>query len=464
MVEHRETVLTSGQQQALDMFGEFLKSDPGEGGGSIRAMLLKGYAGVGKTFMTQYFIDYFRDMFGKSRPEVVVCAPTHKALKQIQDSFKGSDLSSYTLHQLLGLNKVRVDNKGDLKFEQSPKKQKLPSGKWPTLLVVDEVSMVDDSIYQLLISTIVMDLYRCQNFYILFVGDPMQLPPVSRSESLVFDHPTPFSVEMTEVVRQAKENEIIATSIKIRENLDSSSAHHHIRSGQHVTVFSKSNADMVTEFLNLFSEASDTDDAKILAFRNATVAAANARVRKHLYGEDTQELLPGEVLVAHKAKMVGKTMIYQNSDYITVGEDVVFEDYFAFGEMFKTIVFDICKVNGNADVSLETSGVSKIYCRIIASCDADRFKDAVQFNKSEILKLPYDERGAGWATFFKQLEEFDELTQAYALTVHKSQGSTFKDTVLLLSDILRNPDVRQRNRMLYTALTRTANRCYIVQD
>lgn len=151
---------------------------------------LFGYAGTGKTTLAKEF--------AKSVKGTVLYATfTGKAALQLRK--KGCDDAS-TIHSLI--YKVDVCNvTGDAKFKLN-KDSALASA---ALLIVDEVSMVDDDLAHDLLSFSVP---------ILVLGDPAQLPPVKGDGYFINSAP---DVMLTEVHRQAQDNPIIRMSMDIRE-------------------------------------------------------------------------------------------------------------------------------------------------------------------------------------------------------------------------------------------------------
>ena len=70
--------------------------------------------------------------------------------------------------------------------------------------------------------------------------------------------------------------------------------------------------------------------------------------------------------------------------------------------------------------------------------------------------------GKQWQDFWilKQ-QRFANLNYSYALTVHKSQGSTFQNVFVDLPNLMRNSNIRERNQLLYVAVTRAAKRLFV---
>ena len=60
------------------------------------------------------------------------------------------------------------------------------------------------------------------------------------------------------------------------------------------------------------------------------------------------------------------------------------------------------------------------------------------------------------------MEKYADVKYNYALTVHKAQGSTFENAIVINCDISRIKDTLERNKLLYTAITRARNKLFMI--
>lgn len=150
---------------------------------------IAGFAGTGKSTLVKFAIAAL-----KVNPDKVAYATfTGKAAEVLR---KKGNAGACTLHKLLYTH-VPLPAGG---FVRKPKKSLEVD-----VVVVDEISMVPKSIIELLSS---------HRVYILYLGDPFQLPQINKNESHdLLDHPHVF---LDQVMRQAEESEIIRLSMKIR--------------------------------------------------------------------------------------------------------------------------------------------------------------------------------------------------------------------------------------------------------
>ncbi len=142
--------------------------------------VVTGGAGVGKTFLVRSLCDLYEN----EDRSVLLCAPTGKAAKRMEES---TGRAAQTIHRLLGYNGREFQNEGPIETD---------------LLVIDEVSMCDVSLLWHLLRAIDLDVTS-----VVLVGDHNQLPPIGAGNvlrDLIKTEMVPVS-RLTEVVRQAGE-------------------------------------------------------------------------------------------------------------------------------------------------------------------------------------------------------------------------------------------------------------------
>lgn len=152
--------------------------------------VISGYAGAGKTTLVRFIIEAL-----DIDPELVAYITfTGKASEVLRE--KGNP-NAMTGHRLLYYSKQMPNGK----FVYRPRPDIAYS-----IIVVDEVSMFPKDMWELLLS---------HNKYVIACGDPFQLPPINKEQdNHVLDHPHVF---LDEIMRQAKESDIICLSMDIRE-------------------------------------------------------------------------------------------------------------------------------------------------------------------------------------------------------------------------------------------------------
>ena len=174
--------LTDGQKKGLEIACQRYKDNK-------PYTVIAGFAGTGKTTLVHFIIQEL----GLHENQVVFVAYTGKAALVLKQ--KGNK-NAMTAHKLL----YHSEELPDGTYRHTPR---VKLEKKYSLVVVDEASMLPQEMIDLLLS---------HHVHTIFLGDPMQLPPID-SEQTILDHPHVF---LDEIVRQALENPIIKLSMDIR--------------------------------------------------------------------------------------------------------------------------------------------------------------------------------------------------------------------------------------------------------
>ncbi|MEP0958682.1 ATP-dependent RecD-like DNA helicase [Microcoleus sp. FACHB-1515] len=420
--------LNPQQWQALQEMEKFVKSRE-------KLHLLTGFAGTGKTTLLQALIKRLREK--NDLRSIVFTAFSNKATKVLENMSSQWDLGidCMTCCKLLGL-KPELDPttgrqifKPDLNSENKFDKYRL--------IVVDEASMINEEMW-LLLTQAVTDLHKKNQ--ILFVGDVAQLPPINERESLVFSQIYERS-DLTEVVRYGGSIALLAESI--RNNLTSS----------RLPKFTTDVNDDKTEGVLVVDGASwekllvkafqskayqgDPDYVRALAYTNARVDYLNRKIRSTIYGSQVPRFVIGERLVANSPFMVNDSLILQNASECEVidihtGKDGDWHVWYLH------VLTDEGKLR-NLTVLHELS--QEVYMQKLAVYAEEK----------------------RWMEFWELKNLFADVNYAYCLTIHKSQGSTFQHVFVDVPNVQINRNVRERNQLLYVAVTRAAKRLFLYQ-
>lgn len=456
--------LTTEQKEAFTGLVGFFAGD-------LKMSLLEGYAGTGKTYLISRFLDY---LMKNTTINVAMSATTNKAVKVLRTaSIIDNDRVVYsTIHSLLGL-KEKINNDGTITFEAD--KSKPRSIEDYNLVVVDETSMLDDKLFLELNN---FCLYK-KEFKLLFVGDGKQIPPVnSTGNSIPFDeeqrgkYKIPRFV-LSEIVRQKAGNPIIECTLKLRERprysglLKDLATHDWTKETGGVIIINSEDSDANNRVAKIIEKLfvnekykNNTDFVKIIAWRNKTVDAMNTVVREFLYGEKAPKLMLGEKLLA-------------NTTILEVNEQGIEKIIFSTNDEFEVVSFE--------DAEIEIRGESfkyystKVLCnfgetsiekniKILHEAEEERFKKTVQLiaERAKLLKHLPDQARATWRDFYATQRIFADVKYNYALTAHKSQGSTYENCIVLDFDITLNKELNERNKIKYTACSRAAHTLIIV--
>lgn len=406
--------------------------------------LLEGFAGSGKTTLVSEFINRY--------PNGVVCtAPTHKAKNVLISKIANEDIRFDTVHSFLGLRED-IQPDGHIEFK--------PSGRDKTdgcrMLVVDEASMVNSS----LLGYLVMASYD-KHIPIVFVGDGAQIPPVKEDYSPVFSEYKQKDLSMEvqalqTIVRQAEGNPIIGAASRVRTMPES--LHYggliEILPTDMVPFGGIFHAKDAKGFLPYYAENSGADHAKILCWTNAKVKKYNNLVRHFLNPTEARIIAPGDRIILTEPLVEDNVSLLNNnteavvqkvsSESINLGDDISIPSYeciIAPDDMRETF-----------KIYVPTEEGKPIYDNLCANL-ANRAKT---FPKGSLMA-----KGA-WRDFYAFKRLFIEWQHGYAMTVHRSQGSTFTHCLLDMADMWKNPNTYERNKLIYTAITRASTSVNII--
>ena len=365
---------------------------------------ISGYAGSGKSTLVKFIVQSLPGV--DPEKDVVYATFTGKAAQVL---LKKGNKNVSTLHKLLYESLPRPDGSWYRKpVERIPYK----------IVVIDEVSMVPDSMIQQLFK------YSC---YVIALGDPFQLPPVTKDDAnTLLDKPHVF---LNEIMRQAQESEIIRVSMDIREGKDLS-----LFDGKEVKVFDKN---QFTTDMMLWAD-------QVLVGTNATRINLNNTMRDMLGRSggpqegDKVICLKNEwdIMADNHDPLVNGTIGFLKNPYSTY---VTFPRYLG-GHRFDVLQSDFVTDGGATFTDLNMD--KKMIMTGEKCCDW-KTAYAIGRNQAHKYKLP------------------KEFTYGYAITCHKSQGSQW-DKVLIVEE--KFPfDKTEHARWLYTAVTRAAEKAVIIR-
>ena len=370
-----------------------------------RYTVISGYAGTGKSTLVRFIIE----ALGVEEKRVAYAAFTGKAAEVLR---KKGNKNACTLHKLL--------------YDHFPK----PAGGFfrkpkPKIdydvVVVDEVSMAPKTLMELLLK------HKC---YVICLGDPFQIPPIDKDEdNHLLDHPHIF---LDEVMRQAQESEIIRLTMDIR-------------AGKEIPFNDKGKEVLVLPRQELTTGMLTWAD-QVLVGTNATRLAINNQMRS-LYGFEggPQE---GEKVICLRnhwdevSENEGDPLVNGTIGYLKNG----FQTFREIPRWIKNAPdsFDVWQAN------------------FIVGAD---YFPSIEIDYNMLLT---GEKCCDWRLSYQlgklkpKLGEIvpKEFAFAYAITVHKAQGSEWPN-VLLLEE--RFPfDPLEHARHLYTGATRAEDKLVLV--
>ena len=373
-------------------------------------MIITGGPGTGKTTTINAIIK----MFESEGMEIMLAAPTGRAAKRMTEA---TGCPAQTIHRMLELNGVPDENSISVmrfeKNEQNPLEA--------DAIIIDECSMVDMFLMHALLKAV------CVGTRLILVGDVNQLPSVGPGNVLkdIISSYSFNTVMLTKIFRQATQSDIVINA-------------HKINAGESVSLDNNSK-----DFL--FVRRAEAN--QVIA---ATLTLVKEKLPKYVGSSvnEVQVLTPMRkgVLGVENLNMVLQEHLNPRSD--TKREHVTSGGVFREGDKVMQI-----KNNYQMEWEIRTSrGVTIENGVGVFNGDTGIIKHINTY--MECMEIEFDD-GKVVMYSFKQL---DELELAYAVTIHKSQGSEYPAVVLPL---LNGPRMLMNRNLLYTAVTR-AKKCVTI--
>lgn len=467
-------VLTCGQQNAFDALKSFLGDDS-------KVFILKGYAGTGKTTLMRKLISEMQ----KRGLSFSLLASTGRAAKILSNA---TGCESKTIHSEIytfadlnqDLEKVvetreatSIDSSGQLflNFELTPKDN--TDNETANFYIIDEASMISDCIdkssTQALFGSgrLLTDLFKYDNRgKFIFVGDICQLPPVSQSISPALSSDyirntfgySCQEIELTEVVRQSAEIDIVRSAQKMRKLFYYPQpwkwAKFPMRGYKDIHILN-SQTTLISEYIKRVNE-SGYNSATLLCFSNKQCDITTQLLRPS-FGHYSHTLEKGDLILVTQNNLISGLM---NGD-LGVIEDVVIQEKRAGMTFLKVAVKELF--------------TQKTYSQLmIADVLYGNLTNLTQSQQKELyIDFYYRMKDKGIkqkSSMFKQCMMTDPYLNAlravfgYALTCHKAQGGEWDYVYLDIPKqvpALEKPYVYQ---WIYTAMTRAKKGLFIVDD
>ncbi len=374
-------------------------------------MVITGGPGTGKTTTINTIIKYF-ELEGY---EIRLAAPTGRAAKRMTET---SGYEAQTIHRMLEISGGISDDNSD-RASQGMHFERDESNPLETdVIIVDEMSMVDINIMNSLLKAVAIGTK------LILVGDVDQLPSVGPGNVLkdIINSGCIPVVKLEKIFRQAAESEIVINA-------------HKINKGEHV-VLNKYSRD----FLFVRRDSAD-----------AIIAAMCTLIKSKLPGYVNADINDIQILTPSRKSAVGVERLNRiMQDFLNPAEVTKMEK--TFGDVTFREGDKVMQIKNNYQMEWEKKsryGITYESGTGIYNGDTGVIEEINTFAERIIVKFE-DEKYVSYE--FKQL---DELELAYAITIHKSQGSEYPAVII---PMFTGPRMLMTKNLLYTAVTR-AKKC-----
>ena len=373
-------------------------------------VVITGGPGTGKTTTINTIIKYF-EMEGF---DIRLAAPTGRAAKRITET---CNYEAQTIHRLLeicgGLNNETQKASAGMHFDRNEE-----NPLETDVIIVDEMSMVDINIMNSLLKAIPVGTR------LILVGDVDQLPSVGAGNVLkdIISSGCFPVVKLEKIFRQAAESEIITNAHKINE-------------GQKV-VLNKYSKDF------LFVHRDNAD-----AIISAMCTLIKSKLPNYV-GTDINEI---QILTPSRKSAVGVERLNKiMQEYLNPPERSKQEK--EVGDTIYRVGDKVMQIKNNYQLEWEKRGrygIPSEHGNGVFNGDTGVIEDINYFTEQLTVKFD-DERYVNY-----EFVQLDELELAYAITVHKSQGSEYPAVII---PMFAGPKMLMNRNILYTAVTR-AKKC-----
>ncbi len=371
-------------------------------------MILSGGPGTGKTTTINTIIRYFES----EGLDILLAAPTGRAAKRMTET---TGFEARTIHRLLEINGSVEDGRSAMfeRNEENPLEA--------DVIIIDEMSMVDIHLFQSLLSAVSVGTR------LIMVGDRNQLPSVGPGQVLqdLMESGSFPVVILQKIFRQAGESDIVVNAHKINKgeniNLNNKSRDFFLLERNEANVIYKHMIQLINEKLPPYVDASPFDIQVLTPMRKGAlgVETLNGILQKYLNPPSVS-----------KKEYVSGERVFREGDKVMQ----VKNNYQLTWEILSKYGIPIDKgmgvFNGDTGVVKEINEAAQSLI--------------VEYDEHRLVEYPYI--------------QLDEIELAYAITIHKSQGSEYPAVILPL---LSGPRMLFNRNLLYTAVTR-ARKCVTI--
>lgn len=369
--------------------------------------VITGGPGTGKTTIIKCIIDILENL----KKEYVLCAPTGRAAKRIKET---TGKEAKTLHRLLEITKVENDNL-DMFLDIMVRPIEAE------VVIIDEASMIDTMMMNNIIKALKV------NTKLILVGDVNQLPSVGAGAVLkdIIDSNCVNTVYLKKIYRQSAKSDIIVNAHKVNDGI--------------YPEFKTKDTDLFFYQTDSVSSTLDKIDSVI-----------SEEIDLHEDVKDAIDILKNmQILTPMKKTELGTIQLNEIlQEKLNKKDGIKIEK--KFGDKTFRVSDKVMQIVNNYDKKFSIDG--KFFDGVfngdigyITKIDNLEEKLYVLFDDEKEVEYDFD--------------ELDQLEHAYAITIHKSQGSEFDFCILPI--YIGYPKLFTRN-LLYTAMTRAKKKLVII--
>lgn len=459
------------QQSAIVNAVSFLKTntDP------TQYYVIEGKAGTGKTTIAKEILKEFED------EQIYVAAVSHKAKGVIKSSF-GDDTRGkkfFSIAGLLGMKGINDNDTQTTKFQVGLKVPLLDNP--PALLVIDEASMITEDVLKKIIN---INSSLSRPFQMLFLGDIGQIQPIRDEQSEFYRTHKDLLNKKSDIfnskhksklitrVRQGEANPILPYADYFwensqKENPELNPTQHIVRNNQITDkgslLFSNSESEVLNSVIKAVKNAVEkglTNHVKIVTYHVNEKTELNQKIHEALFGKDS-DYSKGDMLILNSPydlPDVNATM--ENSSEIQI-KSIQDTDVDEFG--VHTLYLE---TNGTAYTRTgneQKDCVIQVVSRNDIGLYNQKLQELASYAKRQTNRAL---KKQAWSDFWEYKGRYADVDFGYAITAHKSQGSTYDIVVVDEKDIMGTTATsnQEKSELIYTALTRPRKTAIVISS
>ena len=437
--------------------------------------VIEGKAGTGKTTIAKEILKQFED------EQIYVAAVSHKAKGVIKNSF-GEDTRGkkfFSIASLLGMKGINDNDTQTTKFQVGTKVPLLDTP--PALLVIDEASMITEDVLKKIID---INSSLSRPFQMLFLGDIGQIQPIRDDQSEFYRTHKDLLNKKSDIfnskhksklitrVRQGEANPILPYADYFwensqKENPELNPTQHIVRNNQITDkgslLFSNSEAEVLNSVIKAVKNAVEkglTNHVKIVTYHVNEKTELNQKIHEALFGKDS-DYSKGDMLIFNAPYDLPETKgVIENSAEIQI-KDIDDTDVDEYG--IHTLYLE---TTGTA-YSVTGQEIKDCTIQVVSRQDIGKYNQKLA-ELASVAKCQTNRalKKQAWKEFWEYKGRYADVDFGYAITAHKSQGSTYDIVVVDEKDIMGTSATsnQEKSELIYTALTRPRKTAIVISS
>ncbi len=465
LVDSRLINLYPQQREAFKWIESFI-ADPFQ-----HEATLSGYAGTGKTHLLATLVKYMRGAY-------CITTPVHKALRILEKTVNRKGLTFHSLHGLRPNVDLSTFDLNNPQFDTIAE----PKAKHYKLIICDECSMINSSLYKLNLSRAIHYKYK-----ILYLGDEAQLPPIGEKISPTFKIKNRF--RLTEIIRQEKGNPLLEPFYLLRNDIENNTSEftkyiftHRNTIKDELGYILLNNIQFSSYLKDIYTSSlfkNNTDYSRHICYTNPAVSKWNKIIRNFIFPNNSRLIVEGDVLMAYNTIVddFNNATFINSETYIVEHVRDYINDYGI--KVFAVNLKDCTTSLPSATIQIvdHTDASFSRYYQILSALHLSA-KTADKSTRGEKWKKYFNFRNEILSLITFKLPSINNMQivkkdfdYGYAITAHKAQGSTFDIGTMDLRDMLyytnsegkskKYNDITLINKLIYVAMTRVKKRIYL---